>query len=658
MASFDFFSQPQGPAVSISLFGDATSAGINAGRALPTQLTAAIQGGLQGVENTMKYTQQAQQMAMNQNTIEQQPMQNQMRQEQLESMQMQNEITAIKRDIAVSTQDLTLRQEKSALEAQALQTESQLQSIKSRDDIAEKLQSNDPAEKLKILDDPQFKKTLLEDPKFAEGVLGQLYPLMTPDQRKAAGASLSFSKQRQYDAELEQTNAKARQKVLESRDAATTAFTTSAPFQYATQGVNNISDIPNVVKVFPKGVKTLSEEGKVIDDVPDRTQSDVDRGKYTVYKNGQPLLDVNEEEANKYFSFVKAQNEYNQTLRGNIFGEPINKPAPPPTPTPTAPPPGPASIPTFQQGGASQGASPIPSGNAQIVEQARQNFASLAQNPPPGMNRGTLEERLKERKSFINKGVSGIQQQKVAQQEALNTVRGAAQASANAPAPATTPVPQTSAEIGGAAATPTAAPSVGYSSPSEALSVAVKAPVSLRVETEMKVPKTTMQLVQTDSLLGNEPPIIKGLAAVESGGKRNAKSPTGVEGLLQVTRGTAAIYGLNRDIPSENVAAGKLYLYDNLLRFNGNLHLALAAYNAGPGLISEAIRETQSTAWADVRAYLKENQSAKKFKETSAYPDKVISASTQFLGKGGDGDSSLLMLLERNNLIKPQAEAA
>jgi|SRR5579862_503861 len=57
-------------------------------------------------------------------------------------------------------------------------------------------------------------------------------------------------------------------------------------------------------------------------------------------------------------------------------------------------------------------------------------------------------------------------------------------------------------------------------------------------------------------------------------------SPTGVHGIMQVTRRTARGYGLNRDIPDENVNAGLHYLAD-LIHSKGRIHDALMAYNGG-----------------------------------------------------------------------------
>lgn len=92
-----------------------------------------------------------------------------------------------------------------------------------------------------------------------------------------------------------------------------------------------------------------------------------------------------------------------------------------------------------------------------------------------------------------------------------------------------------------------------------------------------------------------------------------------------------------------------------LTMFENNLPIALAAYNAGQGTLKEAIREAGSTEWSKVKAVLKENLSEKKYAETSTYPDRVISAATHFLGKGGDTDTQFIYLLQSNGLISPKS---
>jgi soluble lytic murein transglycosylase-like protein len=74
----------------------------------------------------------------------------------------------------------------------------------------------------------------------------------------------------------------------------------------------------------------------------------------------------------------------------------------------------------------------------------------------------------------------------------------------------------------------------------------------------------------------------------ESDMRPHALSHAGAIGLMQVMPGTAAELGLDARKPAENVMAGATYLDQLLERYDGDLTLALSAYNGGPKAVDEA----------------------------------------------------------------------
>ena len=82
--------------------------------------------------------------------------------------------------------------------------------------------------------------------------------------------------------------------------------------------------------------------------------------------------------------------------------------------------------------------------------------------------------------------------------------------------------------------------------------------------------------------------LIHAVITIESAYDPNAISRAGAVGLMQLMPATAKRYGVsNRRNPSANLTGGTRYLKDLLLRFDSDLELALAGYNAGENAVEK-----------------------------------------------------------------------
>lgn len=115
---------------------------------------------------------------------------------------------------------------------------------------------------------------------------------------------------------------------------------------------------------------------------------------------------------------------------------------------------------------------------------------------------------------------------------------------------------------------------------------------------------------------GLEAGLVRAVIQVESAFDPRALSVKGAMGLMQLMPETAREVGVDDPWdPEQNVRGGTLYLRRLLDRFDGQLDLALAGYNAGPGAVER---------YGGVPPY----------RETVGYVDKVLRLVS---GRGWDG---------------------
>jgi soluble lytic murein transglycosylase-like protein len=107
--------------------------------------------------------------------------------------------------------------------------------------------------------------------------------------------------------------------------------------------------------------------------------------------------------------------------------------------------------------------------------------------------------------------------------------------------------------------------------------------------------------------------LIRAVISVESGYNPSAVSRAGAVGLMQLMPETAKRYKVtDRHNPAQNIRGGAQYLHDLLRKFNNDLHLVIAAYNAGE------------------QAVMKYGNRIPPYRETLAYVPKVMKFYEQY----------------------------
>jgi soluble lytic murein transglycosylase-like protein len=129
-------------------------------------------------------------------------------------------------------------------------------------------------------------------------------------------------------------------------------------------------------------------------------------------------------------------------------------------------------------------------------------------------------------------------------------------------------------------------------------------------------PKATdsKTLVREAALRNSLPPaFVASVARAESAMKQSAVSPKGAIGVMQLMPSTAKALDADPHDTEQNIDAGTRLLKDLLIKYDGDVVKALAAYNAGPGAVAKynglpPYRETQDYVNKVIRDYQKSSQ--------------------------------------------------
>lgn len=214
MASFDYFIQPQGPQINVSLFQDAAQAGINSAKGLPSTTSAIIKGVQEGTDLGLDLTRKAQDVEIKQHQIEQQPIEDQIRQQQLENYKLDTELKKVEVAIDTNTQAEQLDAKKQEL-LNISSKASEERKVRARaDEFFDTFQKADAAGKKELIFSGQYNDVFAKSPKtFEQGAIAVLSnPDLTPEERNALMSGIKRASTVNYYDRLAEQNRDAAEK--------------------------------------------------------------------------------------------------------------------------------------------------------------------------------------------------------------------------------------------------------------------------------------------------------------------------------------------------------------------------------------------------------------------------------------------------------------
>lgn len=605
--AFDYYAQPQGPTVPINLFGEAATAGINAGNALPTELTAGIQGAIKGYSQGLDFTAQAQQNEIRQHQIDREPVTDAIQDVELKRAPTRNELESLTLDTEAKTHEIAIENTKTKLQLENQAATQKLNDIKITKSIGQDLSSNDPNVRASVLTNPNYSDFLLRDENTAANVLSRLGndKGLTEEQRNQALKLWDFSKQKQYELERERLNALAKKEALGGIPDAQKGLMKD-PSIGQIMSTYNIppTELGKRVQIFPYGLKTFNPDGTINTSKADNdiSMGSVQPGHYQVVVDGKLAKSI----APLGMDSAKTLTGW-QSLLYNAGITPREKegsvsptPSPSPTPNPEKP-----FLGSFV-GAARDFLSEGPSNTPQVVGTPDPN-ATPNPNPTPPSATITVEGN----NPVVNSKAQALLEKAKTDPDLMTRL----QAKGYVRAPAPTPLQERN---------------ISMPTPKNVSEVVRVLPPSAKKLVE----PTVVERVSANPSLQGLTPLQQAVVAVESGGNPTAKGKgSSAQGLFQLTNAAATDAKVDASTVEGNIQGGVRYLDSLLNRFGDNEVAALMAYNIGPSVISDVIELTNSTEYEDLVAGLKYLQSKGRYpkvltdgniKVAEAYPLKVL----------------------------------
>lgn len=664
--AFDVFSQLQGPQIDIDLFSKSTTAGINAGNASPTAVTAGIQGALKGVQQGQQIYENYQDAQIKQNQIEQLPVQNEMDQAQLENQKAIASINQNKARLDAATQALQLQKEAAVLQAQATSAETQLQDVNAIKKVQEQLSVN-PTQALADIRNPAVAGTLMRNPDAAAQIFAGLNSSGIPkEQYKDIAAAVDGAARRKLALEeaarLQVAQAAAKEKNKTNYENATLAL---APELSKAQAVGDGTVDPEKLSIRSNSRinrEKLGLGGKV--GIRSAAEATKEEGFSLIYDGkivGEYDTQAQAEKAQRNLDLYKSFNAATPTAKVQETKKEEVKPTAAPAVLTSAPAPTPSSNKSdaiaakvkerFDGARASAAAKGADAefqdlsnrGKTFVAPVPTQKLVDESQATPvpptqPAVTRKLNSDQQAKLDSMFEGTIGGLGDPN----QPTNKIRKALVSNDG-----TIPNPELNARV----------------------TELIGSPTKVNLSSNPKTYAAQIKRVNSIPELKGYHPIIKGMVAIESGGNPNAyNKKSKAAGLMQLTPVAQAENSvIDPYDPAENIAGGANHFKNRIkeidkaitkasasqgIPIKPDLRFSLLAFNGGQKYVLDGIKRGYTT-YPEMVQYIKSVKSPEAAAENLAYPDKVLSATLQFMEGGNLADDNTMKQLIIAGIVDP-----